>query len=154
MELRGAAGVWRLASGVWAIVTLALAIAPSLLFEFFRIVPDFVPREWTESLMYGIPVIAYTVLGAMGLTLLLMRRRPVRSTTTGVAIVGFVVAPVLLAASLLVMSALMLLSMANPAMMGFLPSDVWMTWLPHFLMGGSVSVAVAQLTFTVVIARR
>ncbi|MGO2521099.1 MAG: hypothetical protein ACTH8F_13325 [Microbacterium sp.] len=199
-----------LVAGLFGIVTLVMAIAPGLLLEFFRIVPDFVPREWTEGLMYGLPVITYTVLGAMGLTLLVIRRRPARSTT-GLAIAGFVAAPVLLAlggwlmisgsqegqlqavrtfstmpnliaslavlggavltiigiggilwsrmalilpaAALLVMSAFMVLSMATPGMMGFLPSRVWMMWLPHFLMGGAVAVAVAQLTFTVVIAR-
>lgn len=84
-----------LVSGVFAIITLALAMFPGLLLELYRAAPSFLPREWVDGLFYGLAMIVYTVLAGMGIAIARIRRRPPRSTS-GFTVGGFVAAPLLL----------------------------------------------------------
>lgn len=92
-------GIWSsaglIAVGVLALFPLACALFPALVLETFRLGPGLLPREWVEGLAYGLPLILLPVLGAMGVVLAIVRRRPARPGP-GPATVGAIVAPVLL----------------------------------------------------------
>lgn len=92
-------GIWSsaglIAVGVLALVPLLIALFPPLMLHAYRLTAGVVPREWIDGLSYGLPMMLFPVLGAMGLVLAIVRRRPA-STGTALAIVGFIAAPVLL----------------------------------------------------------
>jgi hypothetical protein len=93
-----ATGFWTSAGlltvGVLALVNLVLAVFPALLMPLYR---GPLPMEWMDGIAYGIPLALFTALGAMGLVLLLARRRPARPNLA-LTLVGIVASPLLLAA--------------------------------------------------------
>lgn len=95
-----ATGLWSsaglIAAGALGLVMLLLAIAPVLLLEVFKSAPSFIPRDWIDGVLYGLPLVVYAVLGTMGLTLMMIRRST-RGADAGLRVVGLVAAPVLLA---------------------------------------------------------
>lgn len=95
-----ATGLWSsaglIAAGALGLVALLFAIAPGLLLELYGIVPAFIPREWFDGIFYGLPLAVYAVLGAMGLTLVMIRRTT-HGAGGGLAAGGLFAAPVLLA---------------------------------------------------------
>lgn len=95
-----ATGLWSsaglIAAGVLALVALSFALAPGLLLELYHVLPAFIPHEWLDGIFYGLPLAVYAVLGAMGLTLMMVRRST-RDVGGGVAVGGLFAAPVLLA---------------------------------------------------------
>lgn len=95
-----ATGLWSsaglIAAGALGLVALLFAIAPGLLLELYGIVPGFIPREWFDGIFYGLPLAVYAVLGAMGLTLMMIRRST-HGAGGGLAVGGLFAAPVLLA---------------------------------------------------------
>jgi len=90
-------GIWSSAGlivvGVLSIVPLVVAVFPVTLTSLYRIAP----REWGDGLVYGVPLVVLTALGAMGLVLALVRRDP-RPKGTALSVIGVVAAPLLLAA--------------------------------------------------------
>ncbi|WP_435749070.1 hypothetical protein [Microbacterium sp. PMB16] len=96
-------GVWSsaglLAVGALALVPLAFALFPALLLESYRVLGPVLPREWIDGLTYGIPLIFFPALGAMGIVLANVRRRPERPATV-LSILGLVAAPILLVAGI------------------------------------------------------
>ncbi|GAB3632156.1 hypothetical protein GCM10027421_15090 [Microbacterium shaanxiense] len=95
-----ATGLWSSAGligvGVLGLAALVLAVVPGLMLELLISAPPFLPRAWGDGLYYGLPLLVCTVLGAMGLSLMLIRRST-RGVGAGVVVGGFVAAPVLLA---------------------------------------------------------
>ncbi|WP_307361350.1 hypothetical protein [Microbacterium murale] len=95
-----ATGLWSsaglIAAGVLGLAALVLAVVPGLMLEVLVSAPPFLPRAWVDGLYYGLPLLVCTVLGAMGLTLMLIRRST-RRVSAGFVVGGFVAAPVLLA---------------------------------------------------------
>jgi len=95
-----ATGLWSsaglLAAGVLGLATIIFAVVPGLLLELYMSAPRFIPSDWIDGLFYGVPLVVYTVLGAMGLALFMIRRST-RRASTGLVVGGFIAAPVLLA---------------------------------------------------------
>ncbi len=100
-------GIWSsaglIAVGVLAVVPLLLALLPALLLQSYRVLGSVLPREWLDGLTYGIPLVLFPALGAMGVVLVIVRRHPER-TATGLSIIGLVASPILLTAGILLLS--------------------------------------------------
>ena len=100
-------GIWSsaglLAVGVLALVPLAFALFPALLLEAYRALGPVLPPEWIGGLTYGIPLVLFPALGAMGVVLANVRRHPER-TATALSLVGLVAAPILLVAGIWLLS--------------------------------------------------
>ena len=90
-------GIWSSAGlivvGLLSVAPLIVAIFPVTLQWIYRVTP----REWGDGLVYGVPLVVLAALGAMGLVLALVRRDP-RPKGAALAVIGIVVAPLLLAA--------------------------------------------------------
>lgn len=93
-----ATGLWSsaglIAAGVVGLLPVIFAIFPAALMSIQRIVR--VPLEMLDGIIYGAPLVVLPALGAMGLTLAMVRRRP-QPTGAGLAVVGGILSPVLLA---------------------------------------------------------
>lgn len=91
-------GIWSsgglIAAGILTLVPLACAVFPALLFDLYRLP---LPSAWIDGIAFGIPLFVFPALGAMGIVLALVRRRPARNSA-GSAVVGLIASPVLLLA--------------------------------------------------------
>lgn len=93
-----------LAAGVLGLLCALLTAVPSLLMGLYQLRPDWVPFEVLDGLVYGFPLILPLLLGGLGTSLALARRRPAVGAL-GV-VLGLLLIPVgLLAASVLLFRA-------------------------------------------------
>lgn len=92
-------GIWSsaglIAVGVLSLAPLVFALVPSTLMGVQRALQ--IPIEVLDGVIYGVPLALFPVLGAMGLVLALVRRRP-EPTASALAIVGGILSPILLLA--------------------------------------------------------
>lgn len=91
-------GIWSsaglIAVGVLSLAPIVFAMFPAALITSQRAVR--LPLEWTDGIIYGVPLVLFPALGTMGVVLALARRRP-ETKGPGLGIVGGILAPVLLA---------------------------------------------------------
>ncbi|MGP4917365.1 hypothetical protein ACTXJ9_16910 [Brachybacterium tyrofermentans] len=80
--------------GVMGLFSLVVAAVPSLLFSIYRATPDGVPLEILDGFAYGLPLVLHTVMGGLGMALVIARRRPGPHLVASLA--GLVVVPVML----------------------------------------------------------
>lgn len=94
-------GIWSsaglLTAGVLSLVPVVVAIAPGLMLPLYDALRGELTRQVIDTLSYGVALFLLPLLGAMGLVLFLVRRRPA-SGGAGTTVVGLVGAPVLLLA--------------------------------------------------------
>ena len=94
-------GIWSsaglLATGALGAVPLALALVPALFVEVYRVLPRGIGEPVGDALSFGVPLFLLPALGAMGIAVALLRRRP--EAPGGVLpIVALIGTPVLLLA--------------------------------------------------------
>lgn len=82
-----------LAAGALGLITLVFAVVPFALLEFYSAASGILPRTWVDSTLYGLPLIILITLGAMGLSLVLMRHV---AMSGAMSIVALFAAPILL----------------------------------------------------------
>ncbi|MFK0402286.1 hypothetical protein ACIQTT_08160 [Microbacterium sp. NPDC090225] len=91
-------GIWSsaglIAVGVLALAPVFFAMFPAALIATQRAVR--LPLEWTDGIIYGVPLVLFPVLGTMGVVLALVRRRP-EPKGPALGLVGGILSPVLLA---------------------------------------------------------
>lgn len=80
--------------GVMGLFSLAVAAFPSLLLSLYQAAPDSVPLEVLDGFAYGLPLVLHTVMGGLGLALVVARRRPGPHLVA--SLTGLLVVPVLL----------------------------------------------------------
>lgn len=83
-----------LAVGVLGLLSLVLSAVPGLLFQVYRIAPSVIPPEALDGLAYGLPLVLHTVMGGLGMALVLARRRP--DPSLAVSLAGLLVVPAVL----------------------------------------------------------
>lgn len=91
-------GIWSsaglIAVGVLSLAPVVFAMFPAALIAVQRAIS--LPLEWTDGIIYGVPLVLFPVLGTMGVVLALVRRRP-EPRAAALGIVGIILSPVLLA---------------------------------------------------------
>lgn len=92
-------GVWSsaglLAIAVLGLIWLVLSAIPAVMIEVYRGAGSILPQGWMDGSIYGIALALYAALGAMGLVLFSVRRRP-SPGRTGAALLGILLAPLAL----------------------------------------------------------
>jgi hypothetical protein len=91
-------GIWSsaglLSVGALALIPFIFAVFPAALMGVQRAVR--LPLEVIDTIIYGVPLLLFAVLGTMGLVIALVRRRP-EPKGTALGVVGIILAPILLA---------------------------------------------------------
>lgn len=86
-----------LSIGLLSLVSLALCAVPTVLLSVYGAIPtSLVPFEVKDGIVYGLPLLLHTVLGGLGLGLMLTRRRP--DPHVAVSVLGLLVVPIVLLA--------------------------------------------------------
>lgn len=87
--------------GVIGLGSLAVSAMPGLLLEIYGAIPEVVPMQVLDGFAYGLPLVLHTVMGGLGLGLVITRRRP--DPHLAASLLGLVAVPlVLLVGALLV----------------------------------------------------
>lgn len=91
-------GIWSsaglIAVGILALAPVIFAMFPAAFIAVQRAVR--IPLEWTDGIVYGVPLVLFPVLGTMGVVLALVRRRP-EPRGAAFGLVGGILSPVVLA---------------------------------------------------------
>lgn len=91
-------GIWSsaglIAVGVLSLAPLIFAMFPASLIASQRAIR--LPLEWTDGIIYGVPLLLFPVLGTMGVVLAIVRRRP-EPKGPALGLLGGILSPVLLA---------------------------------------------------------